>query len=442
MDRMRRVALILVAGVLLTACDKIQRIHIGQKADGSPRMQIPLTPEARREAAAARAAAYQAQAGAGTAPGMPIQPKATPEVMTGPVTVGLRHEGVAVIAGKAVPDEQIADRLSWVRAERTKAGSADVAVMTVLAPSLESQNMSRVMHAMSCGYQAGFTKIGYQVVDSIPLPPETEGSFPAASLPSGEGRLIVSVAPDGALRLDTESSDLQALQGKLQEAVSARQAKSLPAPAVTVLADKDAPLDAVQAVLTACKTAGITAVTLGSPVPVAAAGMVPNLPPDVSEAFRNWRLGLESRDVDFSEGAPGYWYGALFHAWMDDADDASREIGAKVLNRERVRFLGANAFKRLDQMAHLLTGLDAARGGELRKLSSDLKAILAEALSGTASLDAARFQLGGARRRVAQEFGPETVVFPPGFRIPPPEKPEDKKEEEKHEKTEKTEKKE
>ena len=58
---------------------------------------------------------------------------------------------------------------------------------------------------------------------------------------SDEGRLVLSVGPDGATRLGIETVDAQALQEKLQAAVSARQAKSQPAPAVSLLADKDAP---------------------------------------------------------------------------------------------------------------------------------------------------------------------------------------------------------
>ena len=420
---MRKIAFValLLPAVALTACQSPDTINFGRKADGSPRAQLFLTPEARREARAAKAAALaqaEAQAGPGPEVGMPIQPGPNPEVLAGPVTVGLRREGIAVIAGKAVPDEEIEARLTYVRAERAKTASADVTTLTVLAPSQDPM-MERIMHAMSCGYHAGFTKIGYQIVDSVPLPPPE--SFPSAALPADEGRLIVSVAPDGKLRLGTAAVETAALlQEGLQAAVAARQAKTQPPPAVTLLADKDAPLDAVQGVLAACRTAGITSVTLGSPVPVAARGAAPVLPPDVGEVFRNWRLSLESRDVDFSEGSAAYWYSALYQSWRDDSFALAEEMNSRVLNRERVKFFGANAAKRLDQMAHILTAVDADRGAALKSLGADVLRTASEAAAGAGSLDAARLHVESARTRVSKEFAPETVTIPPGTKIPPP----------------------
>ena len=73
---MRKTAFAALLALALTACQAPDTINFGRKADGTPRAQIFLTPEARREARAAKLAALaqaQEQAGPGTEVGLPIQ---------------------------------------------------------------------------------------------------------------------------------------------------------------------------------------------------------------------------------------------------------------------------------------------------------------------------------------------------------------------------------
>ena len=394
----------------LPSCQAPDRITFGKKPDGSPRAQVWLNQEARREARAAASAAAQ--------PGTPLPPAGPGrDVLEGPVTVGLRRDGACVVAGKAVPEEEIGMRLSFIRAERLKTGSADTSVVTVLT---ENQvPMDRVMHAMSCGHQSGFTKIGYQIVEGVPLPPPEPV---AAALPADEGRLIVSVAADGGLKLGQEAVDAKGLAGKLQAAAAQRLEQSLPPPALTLLADHDAPLTAVKEVLGACDAAGITAVALGSPVQVASTQAPPPAQiPDISELYRNWRLGIENRDVDFKEGPPEYWYDALYHACLDEHEMLRQELGSRTLIRQRLAFFGEKLGKHLDQMAWLLAAVDAPRGETLKGLAGDYRRLTSEAAEGQANLETVRFRLVRLRTRITKEFPPETVTFPPGTKILPPQ---------------------
>lgn len=416
---MRRLALACLA---LASCDSPDVINLGRKRDGTPKAQIWLDRQARQEALAAKLAAGQpkdiAQAG------MPVPNEMRHAVLEGPVTVGLRPEGVSVVAGKAVPDGEAEARLAYVRAERLKAGSADVSDVTVNA--LANESMDRIFKAMSFGHRAGFQKIGYQIVEEVALP---EPEPVAAAQPADESRLVVTVASGGAIQLGTETLDAAALSLKLLAAASARKEQSLPPPAVTLLADRDAPLTSVRSVLDACDTAGIATVTLGSPVAVSAGPVGPGMAtmPDFGEGFRNWRLGIEDREPDFSEGPPAYWYYAAFHAWLDEEQMLVEATNDRLLNRERVRAFGARCGRRCDQMARLLGTVEPAREEVLKGLGADYRRLTAAAADG-AGLTILRTRLKGMRSRIVQEFPPDSVSIPAGTAIPPAEPDPPKKE--------------
>lgn len=406
---------VLPAVLLLAACEKPQSINFGQKADGTPRARIWLDPEARRADAAARRAAAEAAGKPAASPGLPL-PQAA--VFEGPVTVGLRRDGACVVAGKEVHDEEVQTRLTYVREQRLSQGSQDVAVVTVLAePQVP---MDRVMRAMSCGHQAGFSKIGWQLVDAVPLP----AAEPlAAAQPQDEGRLVISVQGDGAFRLGTESLSAAALGVKLGEAGATRKAQSLPPPAATILADKDAPVSAVKTALDACEAAGIQSVAFGSPVPVAAPGtvvMAGSPEADISEAYRNWKLALEGRDVDFSEGPPAYWYFQLFHAVLAEADFMMDALKDRTVNTERVRYYARKASEHLDQMAQLASAAEAGRGDGLAALSGDVLRLGDQIWGEQINLELARMRLKGIRDRTVSDHPPAKMAFPADLKIPPP----------------------
>ncbi len=418
MDSWRRIAC-LALPLALSACERPDHINLGQKADGSPRSQIWFDRRDKQDALAQQraAAAQPPQAAPAAVPAVP------PEVLSGPVTVGLRRDGACVVAGKAVRDEEVQVRLAYVRAQRTDAHVEDVSVVTVLAEPQVS--MDRVMRAMSAGHQAGFTKIGWQLVEAVPLPPPGPLS---AALPADEGRLVVSVAPDGTLTLGGEVVAPVVLGARLGEASASRRAQRLEPPALAILADRDAPVASVQQILAACEAAGITAVAFGSPVQVASAPTVAAMPaalPDLgpSEAFRNWRLGIERRDVDFSEGPPDYWYFQLYHAWVDEADEIIEASMARVLNTERVKSYGNKAATHLEQMARLLAAVDAARAATLAGLAADTRRQARDAADGRINLEMARLYLKGIQTRVNREFPPTSVSFPQGIKLPPPDQP-------------------
>lgn len=421
MDGMKVTSAVLLAAAL-AGCSKPVVVNLGQKPDGTPRSRIWLDRGAQKEAAREARAARQ-PAAAGQPVLLSPVPVTAPEVLQGPVTVGLRRDGACVVAGKQVRDEEVAARLGYVREERTKAGSQDLAIVTVLAePQVE---MDRVMRAMSAGHHAGFTKIGWQLVEQVALPaPEAM----AATLPADEGRLVVAVGREGALRLGTEVLEPAALGVRLGEAAASRKAQSLPAPAVTVLADRDAPLASVKAVLGACEAAGIENVAFGSPVQVAVASpaALEDVEPEgslISEAYRNWKLGLEGRDVDYSEGPPAYWYDQLFHAWLDESSMMLDALGDRTLNTERVRFYGNRAAGRLDHMAYILEAVDAPRAAPLKSLAVDMRRRGQQVWDGQVSLELVRMAVREARGRVEKEFAPAGVRFPAGLKLAPPDAP-------------------
>lgn len=409
----------LAVPLALSACERPDHINLGQKADGSPRSQIWFDRRDKRDALMQQ----RATAPPASQPAPAALPAVQPEVLNGPVTVGLRRDGACVVAGKAVHDEEALARLTYVRGQRTEARSEDVSVVTVLAEPQVS--MDRVMAAMSAGHQAGFNKIGWQLVETVPLPAAEPLS---AALPADEGRLVVSVVADGTLKLGTEAVEPLVLGARLGEASASRRAQGLQPPAVAVLADRDAPLASVKQVLAACEAAGVTAVAFGSPVQVASAPAgasaqadLPDIGP--SEAFRNWRLGIERRDVDFSEGPPDYWYFQLFHAWVDEANQTVEASTARVLNTERIKYYGNKAATRLEQMARLLEAVDAARAKGLAGLAADTRRQALDAADGKTNLETARFYLKGIQTRVNKEFPPSSVSFPQGIRIVPPDQP-------------------
>ena len=330
-----RLAAFLAVPLALSACERPDHINLGQKADGSPRSQIWFDRRDKRDALMQqRAAAAAAQPPQVVPAALPAVPS---EVLAGPVTVGLRRDGACVVAGKAVHDEEIPARLSYVRTQRVDARSEDVSVVTVLAEPQVS--MDRVMAAMSAGHQAGFTKIGWQLVQSVPLP--------AAE-----------------------------------------------------------PLSA------------------SAPVAAPATDALPDLGP--SEAFRNWRLGIEGRDVDFSEGPPDYWYFQLFHAWLDESEQIIEASMARVLNTERIRFYGDKAATRLEQMARLLEAVAAPRAQVLSGLAADTRRQTLDAAAGKTNLELARLHLKGIQTRVNKEFPPSSVSFPQGIKLLSPDRPGEK----------------
>jgi biopolymer transport protein ExbD len=410
----------LAVPLALSACERPDHINLGQKADGSPRSQIWFDRRDKRDALMQQRAKAAPPAGQ---PAPATRPAVPPEVLAGPVTVGLRRDGASVVAGKAVRDEEILARLTYVRTQRTNAHSEDVSVVTVLAEPQVS--MDRVMSAMSAGHQAGFNKIGWQLVQSVPLPAAEPLS---AALPADEGRLVVSVEADGTLKLGAELVEPVVLGARLGETSASRRVQGLTPPAVTILADRDAPLASVKQVLTACEAAGITAVAFGSPVQVASVPVVASAPdalPDLgpSEAFRNWRIGIENRDVDFSEGPPDYWYFQLFHAWYDESDQTVEASTARILNTERIKYFGNKAATHLEQMARLLEAVDAARAKVLAGLAADTRRQALDAADGKTNLETARFYLKGIQTRVTKEFPPSSVSFPQGITLLPPDLP-------------------
>ena len=74
MEGMRRLSIVALPLLALTACDSPKVINLGQKADGTPRQQIWLSREAKREAMAEKLALAAKGQPPPPAVGMPIQP--------------------------------------------------------------------------------------------------------------------------------------------------------------------------------------------------------------------------------------------------------------------------------------------------------------------------------------------------------------------------------
>ncbi len=185
----------------------------------------------------------------------------------------------------------------------------------------------------------------------------------------------------------------------------------------------------VKEALDACGAAGIDKVAFGSPVVVSAPAVTVGATPfEVSELYRNWRLGLESRDIDFTEGSPAYWYDALFHGFDEEHGMLVQELRSTSIIRKRVSFFGGKCADHLGQMSRLLSAVDAERGAALKSLSDVYRASALSASEGRSELNAARMHLASLRGRVVKEFPPSSTAFPRDLKIPPPETPEPEKE--------------